>query len=284
MNVVTPMDLVLDIFEAMQQPQMRHAAVVHGPIVLSAASAVAGAALAWTGGRHAGVRWTALSVFAALAISAWLAASSGAAAHRELGSISAELRDVIDQHRAMGRYVWIMGVVGAAACGLSRFSVPRIRLVSVSVTLAVGTIGAGWTALVGHLGGTAVYRFGAGVAVVEAPASHVEPSGEVVIDPRVVQFRDRVLPVLAKKCMSCHSAGAAAAGGLDMTTMRGLLIGGGRGPAIVPGDADASLLYQAATWTHESLRMPRGGERLSDSSLSDLKEWINAGAVWHVGR
>ncbi|MGH9629838.1 MAG: DUF1501 domain-containing protein [Bryobacteraceae bacterium] len=53
-------------------------------------------------------------------------------------------------------------------------------------------------------------------------------------------FEMRVRPLLAKNCFSCHSSSKM--GGLEMTSRESLLKGGQSGPAIVPGDAQGSLL------------------------------------------
>ena len=55
--------------------------------------------------------------------------------------------------------------------------------------------------------------------------------------------------------------------------------GGARGPAIVPGAPDASLLVQAVR--HQGLQMPLGG-RLPDESVADLAKWVADGAAWPV--
>ena len=51
-----------------------------------------------------------------------------------------------------------------------------------------------------------------------------------------------------------------------------MLRGGKRGPAIVPGNADRSLLYQFVNGTGE-LKMPPG-KVLAASDLESLRAWI----------
>ncbi|MFM7058986.1 MAG: c-type cytochrome domain-containing protein [Planctomycetota bacterium] len=55
-------------------------------------------------------------------------------------------------------------------------------------------------------------------------------------------FERHVRPVLANRCYNCHSADNKAAGGLRLDDGHGLLSGGGRGPALIPGDPSSSLL------------------------------------------
>src|ERR1700732_4948614 len=56
-------------------------------------------------------------------------------------------------------------------------------------------------------------------------------------------FKDKVRPILTQNCYPCHTD--AAMGRLRVDSREGLLTGGGRGPAIVPGDPDKSLLIEA---------------------------------------
>ncbi|MBL8177990.1 MAG: PSD1 domain-containing protein, partial [Bryobacterales bacterium] len=89
-----------------------------------------------------------------------------------------------------------------------------------------------------------------------------------------------VQPALKKDCQGCHGEGQAMAK-LDLRTREGLLEGGARGPAIVPGEASVSLLYQAIAGEGK-LQMPPGGaaKRLPTATIAAVKEWIDAGAPW----
>jgi hypothetical protein len=93
-------------------------------------------------------------------------------------------------------------------------------------------------------------------------------------------FASEVAPVLAQKCISCHSASQAMAS-LNLTTAEGALKGGQKGPAIVPGNAEGSRLYRRITG-QEQPAMPLGA-KLSDTEISVLKNWINSGAKWEGG-
>ncbi len=91
-------------------------------------------------------------------------------------------------------------------------------------------------------------------------------------------FEKRVRPVFARNCIACH--GATRMGGLDMASREGLLRGGASGPSMVPGNPGQSLLIQAVTHQHEKIRMPLQQARLADELVSDLVEWVKAGAYW----
>lgn len=82
--------------------------------------------------------------------------------------------------------------------------------------------------------------------------------------------------ILESRCAGCHNA-KTKQGGLDLSSREGVLRGGGRGVGVVPGDPDASLLYQFAAHRKEP-GMPLGGAKLSEAELTALAGWIRAGA------
>ena len=86
--------------------------------------------------------------------------------------------------------------------------------------------------------------------------------------------------ILEKNCLGCH--GPAQMSGLDLRQRDTILKGGKRGAAIVPGDAEGSLLYQAVGGKGE-LKMPPGKPALSAEELSTIKQWIQEGAKWDEG-
>ena len=83
--------------------------------------------------------------------------------------------------------------------------------------------------------------------------------------------------ILDAKCLSCH--GELLTSDLDLRERAAILKGGKRGPAIVPGNAEASLLYKAVKREGE-LKMPPGKTALMPSEVNALRDWINAGAPW----
>src|SRR5436305_11011353 len=93
-------------------------------------------------------------------------------------------------------------------------------------------------------------------------------------------FEQHVRPLLATKCYGCHTD--TKSGGLQLDTREHMLAGGNSGPAIKPGDAEASLLMQAIRQTHARLKMPPGG-KLPDQEIESIASWIKAGAVWPAG-
>src|SRR5215510_8024750 len=91
-------------------------------------------------------------------------------------------------------------------------------------------------------------------------------------------FEAKVRPLLATRCYDCHTDSAK--GGLRMDSLEAMLKGGHRGPAIVIGKPEESLLIKAVAHTHETLRMPKGAPKLNDQEISNLSQWIKDGAYW----
>ena len=87
--------------------------------------------------------------------------------------------------------------------------------------------------------------------------------------------------ILAAECLRCH--GEAAASGLDLRTRESALRGGSRGPAIVPGRPEESLLYRVLAGIREQgreLRMPMGKAALDEAGMAQIEVWIRNGAAW----
>jgi mono/diheme cytochrome c family protein len=92
-------------------------------------------------------------------------------------------------------------------------------------------------------------------------------------DP-VDAFRTQVKPILEQSCFPCHTD--MAMGGLRIDSREHLLKGGKSGPAVVPGRPAESLLYQAITHSHPSLKMPPQG-KLTPEQVAALRAWIESG-------
>ena len=91
-------------------------------------------------------------------------------------------------------------------------------------------------------------------------------------------FEKRIRPLLATHCYGCHSGEAEKLkAGLLVDSREGLLVGGDSGPAIVPGDADASLLIEAIRY--DAYEMPPKG-KLPDADIEALTQWVSMGAPW----
>ncbi|MDE3197644.1 MAG: DUF1549 domain-containing protein, partial [Acidobacteriota bacterium] len=83
--------------------------------------------------------------------------------------------------------------------------------------------------------------------------------------------------LLQQRCGQCHGASSGMSG-LKITSRENLLKGGSRGPAIVPGKSNDSLLYKAVAHIGD-VQMPPGGQ-LEAADIAAIKDWIDKGADW----
>ncbi|MEN9676699.1 MAG: hypothetical protein RIS76_2595, partial [Verrucomicrobiota bacterium] len=106
---------------------------------------------------------------------------------------------------------------------------------------------------------------------VRLPLSAAEPGGKPLEVARVdrtdpVDFYREVLPVLQVNCLPCHNKTTTKAD-LLMETPADMLRGGESGPALVPGKASESLLFQLATHLQQP-RMPPKDNKVNAVNLS----------------
>ncbi len=108
-------------------------------------------------------------------------------------------------------------------------------------------------------------------------AAEPEPAGDSAAREF---FESKIRPVLVKHCYRCHSAAMGKAeGGLQLDSRPLMRKGGDRGPAVVPGNPDASLLLTAIAHGDSDLKMPPKKERLPEAVINDFRSWIAHGAT-----
>jgi cytochrome c553 len=90
-------------------------------------------------------------------------------------------------------------------------------------------------------------------------------------------FEKHVRPLLAAHCFECHSEENAESG-LRLDSLSGMLRGGERGPALVSGQPEASLIVSALNHG-EVLQMPPKA-KLAPQQIAHVVEWIQRGAAW----
>src|SRR5262245_35714591 len=92
-------------------------------------------------------------------------------------------------------------------------------------------------------------------------------------------FEAKIRPMLVEHCYRCHSQQTnKSEGGMRLDSKEGIRTGGDRGPAIVPGKPEESLLLTAISHTDPDLKMPPKKERLPKSVIDDVEKWIRMGA------
>ena len=101
----------------------------------------------------------------------------------------------------------------------------------------------------------------------ELTESSITPSGPP-------SFSADIVPILEADCNACHGT----LGGWDGSTYNSVINSGDNGPAVIPGDAENSLLAQKLLDTQETgTVMPPAG-KLADDVIQIFLNWIKAGA------
>ena len=96
-----------------------------------------------------------------------------------------------------------------------------------------------------------------------------------------VSYARQIQPLLARRCFACHGPDAGhREADLRLDRLEEATQGGGSGPAIVPGDHDASILWERITSTDDNVRMPppSEGDALPPAERDLLRRWIAQGA------
>lgn len=104
-------------------------------------------------------------------------------------------------------------------------------------------------------------------------------SGTEPVDPRPqtgISFAKDIKPILELYgCEGCHGG----SGGLFVGTVEQIMRGGDHGPAIVPGNAGASILMAKLSPTPPfGVRMPQGSSQMPESEQQKIRRWIDEGA------
>jgi hypothetical protein len=92
-------------------------------------------------------------------------------------------------------------------------------------------------------------------------------------------FENKVRPVLVERCYRCHGpkSGEGKAG-LRVDSLEALLRGGDSGPAIVPGEPEASLFILAVRHDGAVAMPPKS--KLVQAEIDALATWVKMGAPW----
>jgi mono/diheme cytochrome c family protein len=101
------------------------------------------------------------------------------------------------------------------------------------------------------------------------PTTTPRPTAEVVAGASSNSWDGNYSALFSNRCGTCH--GSTAVSGLNLSTYLNALKGGSSGPAIVPGNPDASMLVQVQS---------AGGHpgQLTIDELNQVIQWILAGA------
>jgi hypothetical protein len=100
------------------------------------------------------------------------------------------------------------------------------------------------------------------------------PARLLALPADIPRFEKDVRPILSARCLKCHG-GTKPKAGLDLRTRAGLLAGGESGPALAPGTAAKSLVFEMV----RRGEMPPGkNAKLTAEEVAVLQKWIDGGA------
>lgn len=269
-----------EIAGALAEPATRHAAIVHFPVVLACLAPLVILGAMFEPRDRRTLRLASVALLAMLTLTAWLAAWSGRAAADRVGDIPAVAASALRTHADLGARLWIVALVGTILGAVSLVRAHKPALAGAGGALCVALALALWTGAAAHRGGTLVYAYGLGTPKPVTAADLRPDDARAEGDPRTRHFLAEVRPVLADRCMGCHRPGRAE-GGLVLTSMASILLGGERGPVITPGNPQTSTLYTTVSGLHPRLRMPKTGRPLTPEQIEAIRVWIERGAVWH---
>jgi hypothetical protein len=194
---------------------------------------------------------------------------------------------------------WLLSLGGGYDPGLLRWHQwTGIGTVSASVLVAIAyrlelkklyrLLLYGSTILVvvtGHFGGTLTHGRGYLLPGVPAP-SHAEkdapkPSPLTETKPLetagILSFAGTISPLLHRDCVPCHGPEKSKAK-LRLDSLDALLQGGESGPAIIPGNAAASLMSKRLHLpvTDEDHMPPEGKRQPTPEEVALIEKWINS--------
>lgn len=115
----------------------------------------------------------------------------------------------------------------------------------------------------------ALYVLSIGMALVRDAGAEEKP---------LDHFERHIRPLLIAKCVECHG-GSTADGDLDLTSHKGVIVGGTGGKIVKGKNPDASALVGRLVTQDEELRMPPDGP-LSEKEIQAIRKWIEFGLPW----
>jgi hypothetical protein len=96
-----------------------------------------------------------------------------------------------------------------------------------------------------------------------------------------VTYQEKIRPLFQESCLNCHNPDKRKAG-LDLSSYDATMDGSDNGKVVELGDADKSVLYKVLTHAEEPF-MPKGADKLPDSEIDVIRQWIAANAPEKAG-
>jgi mono/diheme cytochrome c family protein len=125
-------------------------------------------------------------------------------------------------------------------------------------------------------------RLAAGVVIICAAAivgSALGVSAQAQAPAPPLDYVRDVRPILEGHCYECHGT-KKTRGRLRLDVKGAALKGGATGPAVIPGNADDSLMVRRVLGLDGEDRMPLDKDALPADQIATLRAWIAQGAPW----
>lgn len=115
------------------------------------------------------------------------------------------------------------------------------------------------------------FQNAAGLVLCLSFVAHADPAPD-----GIAFFESKIRPLLVDRCLECHGE-KKQKGGLRLDSRAAWQQGGETGPAITPGNVDASLLIKAVRYADKDLQMPPK-KQLAPEEVAVLEQWVKLGA------
>jgi len=142
-------------------------------------------------------------------------------------------------------------------------------------------------AITGHLGGNMTHGSDYLLEYAPSPIQKLLGYGKSgsnlpqYTDPdSVYTFNDIIYPTLENKCLGCHNDNVQN-GGLNMSSIDSIKLGGDGGPVIVAGDISSELLNRVTLPITSAKFMPTSGSHMTYHEVRLLEWWITQGADYN---
>jgi mono/diheme cytochrome c family protein len=92
-----------------------------------------------------------------------------------------------------------------------------------------------------------------------------------------VSYVKDVRPLMTKYCVECHGDQKVKAG-YDLDSYKAIMLGGKKGPAVVPGKPDRSLLVRTMEGSAKLMPPKKYEKQPTDAEIAVVRAWVAAGA------
>jgi mono/diheme cytochrome c family protein len=92
-----------------------------------------------------------------------------------------------------------------------------------------------------------------------------------------VSYVKDVRPLMTKYCVECHGDRKVKAG-YDLDNYKAIMLGGKKGPAVVPGQPDRSLLVRTMEGSAKLMPPKKYDKQPTDAEIALIRAWVAAGA------